>query len=241
MTFTPDFCAANIRIDKENDFVLWSDTMNVSYPLRFPIVNIPLRDMSGLYEIADKIRTDLGYLPMMPPCADADDESYDPDGWYNFSVDIIRLPDGDMLGRCITFTVDSHSADDGEEYTIDLDDAERKTIYARLDELARDVYGKSCAELLDESQAELLDEETHKPPLHKVAVAESDCGIASPSPAPDGTNILIYVSGGLVQSVVTNAPNAHVTVYDADTEEFDEAAEAEYYRIAESPEYRTIY
>ena len=58
---------------------------------------------------------------------------------------------------------------------------------------------------------------------------------------PDGANILIYVSGGLVQSVVTNAPNAHVTVYDADTEEFDDAAEAEYYRLAESPEYRTIY
>ena len=153
MIFTPDFCAANIRIDAEGEILFGSDQINAAVPT----VNFPLRDMSGLYELADKIRMDLGYLPMMPQNEDADEESYDADGWYNFSVGVCRTQDGDALDRCITFTVDSLSDDNGEEYTINLDDAERKTIYALLDEDARKVLGKSCAELLDEAAAELAE------------------------------------------------------------------------------------
>lgn len=156
MTFTPDFCAANIRIDTEGDILYDSAQQNISYALRFPTVNIPLRDMSGLYEIADKIRMDYGYLPMMPQSDDADDESYDCDGWYNFYVGVSRLPEGDKLDNCISFTVDSNCAeDDGKEYAFELDPEEQAAVFARLDEQTREHEEKSLSELLDESEKEL--------------------------------------------------------------------------------------
>lgn len=165
MTFTPDFCSANIRIDTEGEILYGIDQLNVSAPLRFPTVEIPLRDMSGLYEIADNMRMALGHLPMMPhavddedECYEADEESYDADGWYNFYVGIYRRPDGDHLENCIRFTVDSYASDDGEEYMISLDEEEQKTVFARLDESAKEKLGKSVAALLDESAKELEEE-----------------------------------------------------------------------------------
>lgn len=165
MTFTPDFCSANIRIDTESDILFGSDQMNVSNPLRFPTVEIPLRDMSGLYEIADNMRMALGHLPMMPhavddedECYEADEESYDADGWYNFYVGIYRLPDGDHLEHCIRFTVDSYASDDGDEYMISLDEEEQKTVFACLDENASERLNTSCAALLDMAQAEMEEE-----------------------------------------------------------------------------------
>lgn len=156
MTFTKDFCAANIRIDTEGDILYDSEQRNISYALRFPTVNIPLRDMSGLYEIADKIRMDYGYLPMMPQNENADYESYDCDGWYNFCVGVSRLPEGDKLDSCINFTVDSPvSEDDGKEYAIELDPEEQAAVFAGLDEQAREHEQKSLAKLLDESAKEL--------------------------------------------------------------------------------------
>lgn len=158
MTFTPDFCAANIRIDTESDILFGSDQVNVSHPVRFPTVEIPLRDMSGLYEIADKMRMALGHLPMMPPSEDADDYSYDADGWYNFCVTVFRLHDRDRLENCIIFTVDSVCSDDGEEYSIYLTGEEQETVFARLDESAKEKLGKSVAALLDEAEKEMEEE-----------------------------------------------------------------------------------
>lgn len=53
--------------------------------------------------------------------------------------------------------------------------------------------------------------------------------------------ILVYVSGGLVQSVKCNIHGATVAVFDADADEWDEVAEREYSEISGKPEYKDIF
>ena len=155
MTFTPDFCKANILVDMESEILYGAEQMNVSFPIRFPTVNIPLRDMGGLYDIADKIRMKLDHLPMLPQTKDADEEDYDADGWYDFYVGIKRLPDGDKLDSCICFTVDSCASDDGQEYIINLSAQEQENVYAALNASVEATMGKSCSSMLDEAQKEM--------------------------------------------------------------------------------------
>lgn len=160
-TFTADYCKQNIRVDAESEVMYGEDQMWLtSAPIVFPTANIPLRDMSGLYSLADAIRMSEGHLPMLPQSGSGDDDDYDCDGWYDFYVGINRLPDGDKLDNCICFTVSSPTAEDeGAEYTIDLSETEQACVYAALDESAMVTLGKSLTALLDESEAYMREED----------------------------------------------------------------------------------
>ena len=57
----------------------------------------------------------------------------------------------------------------------------------------------------------------------------------------DAPNILINVSGGLVQNVSCNIPGASCAVYDEDADDYTEEEENEYDRLSHSPGYDWIY
>lgn len=153
MTFTPDFCKTAIYIDESDDYYLGSEQINLTYPVRFATVSLQLHSTNPLDEIIDAIREQQGCLPLFPTDLHPDD--YDDNGWYNFYISL-NSNSPTRVDTCITAYVESNFADDdGQEYHIDLDEEEQRSIYARLDEQAREIYGKSCAELLAESEAEL--------------------------------------------------------------------------------------
>ena len=54
-------------------------------------------------------------------------------------------------------------------------------------------------------------------------------------------NILIGVSGGIVQGVSCNLPDATCKIYDADTEEYTKETDEEFTRLANTPGYKWIY
>ena len=113
----------------------------------------------ALVEVADRIRMEKGYLPMHPRDGKTDD--VDCDGFYDFYVGISKLP-GDhqqcQLDSSISFMVVNSDSDDNEDmYNIDLTEAEREYVYEILNRQCRRYHGKDCAELLAESEKELMD------------------------------------------------------------------------------------
>ena len=110
-------------------------------------------------EVADRIRMEKGYFPMHPWDGRTDD--VDCDGWYDFYIGISKLP-GDhqqcQLDSSISFVVVNSDSDDNEDmYNIDLTESEKEYVYEILNRQCRRYHGKDCAELLAESEKELMD------------------------------------------------------------------------------------
>lgn len=146
-----DFIWKNIWLERGEEPLYGEDQMFVTYPCTFPVVSFALVSTLGLYGLADKIREEAGYKPVFS--ADGD---YNFDGWYNFYVGI----NGDPINatdNCISFILCNSDQEDCEiEYHIDLTEQERLLLWDRLDEQARECYGKNCKELLQEA-AETID------------------------------------------------------------------------------------
>lgn len=144
-----------ICIEDDNWF-FGSEQMNVSSPIRFPTVMIPLESTNTLDKPIDAMRVEAGYLPMFP-----EDESmeYDCDGWYNFYATLFRLP-GAMMCVYIEAVVCSDLAKDNEQsYTIDLTSKEQTEIIYVLGEQLWKRFGISCTELLKEAEQEMIEQE----------------------------------------------------------------------------------
>ena len=146
-------------IDFGAEVLYGDDQMYLDYPRRFATVSFQLMSTSGLCQIADRIRKDLGFVPMHP-MDEYTDETCDQNGWYDF---YIGLNDWDRtkVDACIdVIVVNSDSPDNEECYTIDLDGKEQEYVYARLDEQCRKYLGKSCEELLAEARKAMEEDES---------------------------------------------------------------------------------
>ena len=154
MNLLEAFIRDEIFIDFGADVLYGSDQCNVSYPTRFPTVTFQLMATSGLSQIADRIRKDLGFAPMHP-MDEYTDDTCDNDGWYDFYVGINGYAENHM-DSCIEFVVvNSNSPDDEERYSIDLTEEEQCAVIKCLDAQCQKYLGKDCVELLAEAQKQM--------------------------------------------------------------------------------------
>ena len=159
MNLLEGFLRDNLFIDFGSEVMLDYDQINVSGPERFATVGFMLVSTSGLSQIVDRVRKDLGFKPMHP-MDEYTDETCDNDGWYDFYIWINDLPDF-KVDSCITvIVVNSDSPDNEEVYLIDLDGTEQNYVYSRLDEQCIEHLGKSCEELIKEAREKLEEEMT---------------------------------------------------------------------------------
>ena len=141
----------NVFIDFGAEVMYGDDQMYLDYPTRFATVSFELMATSLLCQIADRIRKDLGFVPLHP-MDEYTDETCDQDGFYNFYAGLNDWSDN-KCDSCIEFVVvNSKSPDNEELYTIDLSKEEEIAMYCRLDEQCRVYLGKSCADLLAEAR-----------------------------------------------------------------------------------------
>ena len=154
MNLLEAFIRDEIFIDFGADVLYGSDQCNVSYLTRFPTVTFQLMATSGLSQIADRIRKDLGFVPMHP-MDEYTDDTCDNDGWYDFYVGINGYAENHM-DSCIEFVVvNSNSPDDEERYSIDLTEEEQCAVIKCLDAQCQKYLGKDCVELLAEAQKQM--------------------------------------------------------------------------------------
>ena len=160
MTLTEKFIADAIQLDSGAEVMYGSDQVYDTFPCRFPTVEFQLVATDALVEVADRIRMEKGYLPMHP--RDGRTDEVDNDGWYDFYVGISKLP-GDhqqcQLDSSISFVVVNSDSDDNEDmYNIDLTESEKECVFDILNRQCRRYYGKDCAVLLAEAEAEMSDD-----------------------------------------------------------------------------------
>lgn len=159
MTLTENFIREAIHLDAGAEVVFGSDEMYDTYPCRFPTVEFQLAATDALVEVADRIRMEKGYLPTHP--RDGRTDEVDTEAWYDFYIGICRLPGENQpcqLDSSISFVVVNSDSDDNEDmYNIDLTESEKEYVYEILNRQCRRYHGKDCAELLAESEKELMD------------------------------------------------------------------------------------
>lgn len=159
MTLTEKFITDAIHLDAGAEVMYGNDQMYDSYPITFPTVEFQLMATDALTELADSIRLEKGYKPMYPRNGRTDD--VDNDGWYNFYIDISKLPGKNQdcrLDNSITFIVVNSDSDDNEDmYTIDLTESEQECIFEILNQQCRKYHGKDCMTLLAEAEKEMTD------------------------------------------------------------------------------------
>lgn len=148
-----DFVNHSIILDAGSEPTYTSGQAFVSYPVVFPAVSFYLCQTDGLTRLADAIREEKGFLPMLP--TEKHSADYDMDGWYDFYIGINDYTEN-KIDNCIEFVVDTpNSEDDGHLYTIELDADEQKLLYNRLDKLSKECFGMNCREMLDDAKEEL--------------------------------------------------------------------------------------
>ena len=157
MNLIEAFLKDNLFIDFGSEILYGEDQIYVDYPCRFATVGFQLMATSGLSQIADRIRKDLGFKPMHP-MDEYTDETCDGEGFYDFYIGLNDA--GDVrTDSCIEFVVvNSDSPDNEARYSIDLNESEKESVYSRLDEQCRKYEGKSCEELLAEARKRMEEE-----------------------------------------------------------------------------------
>ncbi len=144
----------HVFIDFSADYIFGDDEINVTYPARFATVGFQLMSTSLLASLVDRVRKEEGFIPFYP--VDEYTESMcDSDGWYEFYIGLNAWNET-KVDSCIEAVVcNSHSADEGQCYTIDLSHEEQIAMFNCLDEQCRKHLGKSCDELLTEAEARM--------------------------------------------------------------------------------------
>lgn len=108
-----------------------------------------------LFEIADNIRKEKGFIPFLS--ADGQfGEDYDPYGYYNFYYGLNKNNEF-KVGTAITFVVQSDfSKDDFETYYIELSPYEQKYLSECIDMEFRMELEKSIDDILAEAESEVI-------------------------------------------------------------------------------------
>ena len=157
MNLLEGFVHEQIYVDFGSEPLYGYDQANVSYPCHFATVNLQLMATNGLALIADRIRKNLGFVPMHP-MDEYTEDFCENDGWYLFYIGLNDYCESKLDNAIEFVVVNSDSPDNEEIYTIDLSEEEQKVLYNRLDEQCRKYLGKGCEELLAEARAEMLAE-----------------------------------------------------------------------------------
>lgn len=151
-----------VFIDTDLDPQFGSDQMDIYYPTRFATVEFMLVTTSLLSTIADRIRKDLGFIPMGPMDEYAD-ETCDQRGWYDFYYGANAIGEG-YGDNAIEFVVAGSDSPDNEEvYSIELTPEEQDAMFERIDEECQKRYGKGIHHFLSEANQRMLDEEAEDP------------------------------------------------------------------------------
>ena len=141
----------HVFIDFSADYIYGDEQIDVTYPARFATVGFQLMSTNLLASLVDRIRKEEGYTPFYP-VDEYTEAMCDHDGWYDFYIGLNAWNETRM-DSCIEAVVcNSHSADEGQRYTIDLSHEEQIAMFNRLDEQCRKHLGKSCDELLAEAE-----------------------------------------------------------------------------------------
>lgn len=154
MTMMDYFVMNTIWVDFATDPMYGDDQTFVSYPHRFATVTFELLDTESLTQIADKIRTETGYPPLIP-FGDWNEDSCDQNGWYKF---YIGLNDYSVtkMDTCIWFVVENSDEDDRETvYMIPLSTEEQRAIFYQLNLQCIKQLEKNCLDLLEEAKNEM--------------------------------------------------------------------------------------
>jgi hypothetical protein len=158
MTLTENFIREAIHLDSGAEIMYGTDEVYDTYPCRIPTVEFQLIATDALVEVADCIRLEKGYKPMHPRDGRTDD--VDTDGFYDFYIGISKLPNESVdvqLDSSITFIVVNSDSDDNEDmYGIELTDSEVEYVLAVLEQQCRKYESKTCAQLLDEAEREMI-------------------------------------------------------------------------------------
>ena len=158
MTLIEWFVRNEIALEPYTEPIYGEDQCFISYPERFATVSLALRATNGLIQIADRIRTDLGFRPMHP-MDEYDGDSCDNEGWYDFYVGLNGHADNHM-DSCIEFIVVNSDSEDNESvYTIELTINEQAAIFSRLDEQCQFYFEQGCEELLAAAEKEMEEDE----------------------------------------------------------------------------------
>ena len=158
MTLIEAFVRDEIILNPYEEPIYGEDQCYICCPERFATVSLALRATNGLIQIADRIRTDLGFRPMHP-MDEYDDDSCDNEGWYDFYVGLNGHADNHM-DSCIEFIVVNSDSEDNEcVYPIELTIDEQTAIFNRLDEQCQFYFEQGCEELLTEAEKEMEEDE----------------------------------------------------------------------------------
>lgn len=161
MTLTENFIRETIHLYGNAEVMFGSDEMYDTYPCYIPTVEFMLVATDALAEVADRIRMEKGFLPTHP--RDGRTDEVDNDAWYDFYIGICRLPGENQpcqLDSSITFTVVNSDADDNEcMYGIELTADEQSVVLDILNSQCRKYMNKTCDELLNEAEEEMMDTE----------------------------------------------------------------------------------
>ena len=153
-----EFVNHSFYLDPCSEPFYGEDQAYICFPKRYATVSFYLESSDGLTALADAVREEAGYRPMYPTEKHPHECECDQNGWYDFYIGISAYDLSDPLDSCIDAIVVSDGEEDNEaHYVIDIPDEARELIYKRLDEQAREAYGMSCAELLAESEKEMLE------------------------------------------------------------------------------------
>jgi len=158
MTLIEWFVRNEIVLEPYTEPIYGEDQCFISYPERFATVSLALRATNGLIQIADRIRTDLGFRPMHP-MDEYDGDSCDNEGWYDFYIGLNGHADN-HIDSCIEFIVVNSDSEDNESvYTIELTIDEQAAIFSRLDEQCQFYFEQGCEELLAAAEKEMEEDE----------------------------------------------------------------------------------
>lgn len=116
-----------------------------------PVVEVKLCDTVCLIHIADQLRAEKGFLPMLPN----QEEKYDQDGWYDFYV-LLDNSDIGIHNNLIAIVDSPNAQDHGEQYDIQLSVLDRMAIRQILDHDLQESCGEDVTKLVQRSYEEAL-------------------------------------------------------------------------------------
>ena len=89
-----------VFVDFGSEILYGSDQAYISYPIRFATVSFQLMATNALSQIADRVRKDIGYVPMHS-MDEYTDETCDNEGWYDFYTRRKTCWSWEKMGECL--------------------------------------------------------------------------------------------------------------------------------------------
>ena len=132
-----------VQVDFESEILYGSDQAYVSVPRRFATVSFELEATPALVALADKARAKFGLTPLSHGIH------------YDFYFGLNDFSESKVDSYISVFVYGVDLVDDGQQYALELDEAEQKMLYSCLDDQFRHRLLLSCEDLLEEARKRL--------------------------------------------------------------------------------------